>query len=45
MIEWILKILVIFVSLNLVVGMFLWLTKKLQPEAYEDIIKCKWGKN
>jgi len=45
MIEWILKILVILVSLNLVVGMFLWLTKKLQPETYEDIIKCKWEKD
>lgn len=44
MIEWLIKLVLVFIGTTISCLIFLKLTKKFQPKVYEDIIKCKWGK-
>ena len=45
MIEWLFRLVLAIVATGVLCWVFLKLTEKLQPKAYEDIIKCKWGKS
>jgi hypothetical protein len=45
MIDWLIKLVFFVVATGFLCWIFLKLTQKLQPKAYEDIINCKWSKD